>query len=253
MPTGIDYLDEVWNTITGCQGIGCRVRDNCWARDMVRRFPQLHGYLTSDPDERVDFSKPHFHPNRLDKPLYWRKPRRIGVCFLGDWMDEQVLDEWIGRMLAVISDCPQHTFFTLTKQVDRLASIRPHLPNLWNGVSPTDQADANWMLPELLKVPGKRWISIEPMLGPTNIIWALRPQLHPSLFCLNWVVLGAESGPRRRPCPHEWMIDVVRQCRCAGTPVWVKQVDMGKRVSHDPAEWPAELKVREVQNEEKSI
>ena len=58
--------------------------------------------------------------------------------------------------------------------------------------------------------------------------------------------MSTTKYPKRRPCPHEWMIDVVRQCKAAGVKVYVKQVDMGKRVSHDPAEWPEELRAREL-------
>ena len=40
-------------------------------------------------------------------------------------------------------------------------------------------------------------------------------------------------------------IDLVRQCQAAGVACFVKQVDIGGRVSHDPAEWPEALRVRE--------
>ena len=53
------------------------------------------------------------------------------------------------------------------------------------------------------------------------------------------------AGPRRRPMKLEWAVDVVRQCQDAGIPVFVKQVEIDGKVSHDPAEWPDELRVRE--------
>lgn len=269
MPTGIDYLSETWNPITGCSGKGCKVRDHCWARDMVKRFPAIH-----DDQYNVEtwplvalFSEVQFHPSRLDQPLHWKKPRRVGVCLMGDWMDDQVQCGWIDQILEVIAACPQHQFFTFTKQPQNLEEkIYGHcpenparelgggdyLPSLWHGVSITDQEDADRMIPELLRVPGKRWISIEPMLGPVELIRTLDywngdtvPAVAGIREFISWIVLGCESGPKRRTCPHEWMIDVVRQCKAAGVPVWVKQVDVGKRVSHDPAEWPEELRVRE--------
>lgn len=69
----------------------------------------------------------------------------------------------------------------------------------------------------------------------------IKPNEFECLPAIDWVVVGAETGPKRRPCKIEWIIDVVEQCRAAGVPCWVKGVDLGKRVSHDPAEWPAEL------------
>ena len=263
MSTGIDYLDETWNPITGCSGKSCKA--HCWARDMVKRFPHIHHEQAWRRDYDQDtpiaierpFHEPVFHPDRLDKPLHWKKPRRVGVCFTGDWMDDQVQCGWIDQILEVIAACPQHQFFSLTKQPQNLeVKIYGHcpesparelgggdyLPNLWNGVSITDQEDADRMIPELLKIPGKRWVSIEPFLQPISF--------YPGkLRGIDWVVIGCESGPKHRPCPQEWMIDVVRQCKAAGVPVWVKQVDMGKRVSHNPVEWPEALKVREIGKE----
>ena len=56
---------------------------------------------------------------------------------------------------------------------------------------------------------------------------------------------GAESGPYRRPCLHEWMIAVVEQCQDAGVPVYVKQIDLHEKVCHDINLFPPELQVRE--------
>lgn len=62
---------------------------------------------------------------------------------------------------------------------------------------------------------------------------------------IDWVVIGCESGPNRRPCHLKWMIDVVQQCQAAGVRVFVKQVDIVGTVSHNPDEWPEKLRVRE--------
>ena len=298
MPTKIDYLTETWNPISGCSGKGCKA--HCFAREMVRRFPNLHGHsacegvyggIEADP---VPFNQVQFHPDRLDKPLHWRKPRRVGVCFMGDLFDEQVPLDWVDRVFAVMTLADQHSYFVLTKQPERMVEYFSYhkdfrnradrvsevcgdhfdypydapdpaekwpLENVWLGVSVTDQEDADRMIPELLKVPGKKWVSIEPMLGPIFLDWALDHPQRTALSQIDWVVLGCESGPKRRPCPHEWMIDVVEQCKYAGVPVWVKQVEVPAqisanrppfyhpnqtRVSHDPDEWPEELRVREL-------
>ena len=59
---------------------------------------------------------------------------------------------------------------------------------------------------------------------------------------VGWVICGCESGPGCRPMKLEWAIDLVRQCN---VPVFVKQVEIDGKVSHDPAEWPEELRMRE--------
>ena len=62
---------------------------------------------------------------------------------------------------------------------------------------------------------------------------------------LDWVIIGCESGPNRRPMELDWAIYLVRQCRAAGVAVFVKQLPINGKVSKDPAEWPEELRVRE--------
>ncbi len=44
------------------------------------------------------------------------------------------------------------------------------------------------------------------------------------------------------------MIDVVRQCRINGVPVFVKQVEVNGKTSHNADEWPGELKVGQMPN-----
>jgi protein gp37 len=203
------------------------------------------------------FNVVQFFPDRLEQPLHWKKPRRIGVCFTGDWMDDQVKPEWFNKIWVTMMDCERrklgHQFFTLTKQAKNLSKIRPQVPmeNLYNGVSITDQYDM-WMVEELLKVPGKHWISWEPALGPVDFsaffgMFIGDPGFIRTIYNagINLVIIGCESGPRRRPCKIEWMIDVVHQCQAAGVPVFVKQVEIDGKVCHDINLFPPELQVRE--------
>jgi len=239
---------------------------------MVEYRPAIHdtkkiiyGHMTGPIDiETVShpFHEVQFHPERLDQPLHWRKPRRIGVCFTGDWMDDQVSEKWISDIYVVMMECERiglkHQFFTLTKQSKRLAEvIRPRVPltNLYNGVSITDQEDADRMLPELLQIPGKRWISIEPQLSLIDLqsyIMGYQNDIDGGHYFrrldpgIHWIICGAESGPNRRPMPLEWAVDVVEQCQAAGVPAWVKQIDLNGRVCHDINLFPPELRVRQI-------
>ena len=56
-------------------------------------------------------------------------------------------------------------------------------------------------------------------------------------------IVGAESGPRARPCDLDWIEGIVSQCRAAGTPVFVKQ-DSGPRPGQQ-GRIPDELWIRE--------
>lgn len=87
---------------------------------------------------------------------------------------------------------------------------------------------------------------------------------------LTWIVVGGESGPGARPFDLAWARSTVAQCREAGTKVFVKQLGARpvRRITHAPhegaalaplhlrdrkggdmAEWPADLRVRELPGE----
>ena len=138
----------------------------------------------------------------LTQPLRWKRPRRIFVNSMSDLFHEDVLDEWIDRVFAVMALAPQHTFQVLTKRAERMRAylddrtgslggrIYPHwaelgtahkiglrpemlhfpLPHVHLGVSVEDQARADERIPHLLATPAAvRWISAEPLLGPVDL------------------------------------------------------------------------------------
>ncbi len=301
--TKIAWADATWGPITGCTpaSVGCR---NCYAASMVKRFPQLHGIdenLVGFGNEiesqfsPAPFWMPRFHPDRLDQPLRWRKPRRIFVCSLGDLFHEDVKEEWIDRVMAVVALAPRHTFMVLTKRPERMRkyfaagerSILTRIGNAWNemggdlagtgrtaldvwpwkclhlGVTAENQEMADARIPILLQTPAaRRFVSIEPCLELPDIAPYLRCEgcgysradmrfhgdhrlcKHPTPV-LDQVIVGCESGPRRRPMHLDWARSVVEQCKAAEVPCFVKQLSINGRVSKDPADWPEELRGRE--------
>lgn len=257
--TGISYLDYTWNPIHGCSPIsaGCK---NCWANTMAKR---LAGMGVDGYDKQNPF-KVTLHPDRLDEPLSVKKPSRIGVAFMGDLFHKDVPFEYMHMVWRKMFQCPHHTFLILTKRLQRLKDfVRAYHKNtiskhLWLGTSIEDQATADTRILELLQIPAAvRYLSIEPMLGPVDLSGYLgkafngmseRQEEYTYNFGINWVILGAESGPNRRPCKLEWMVDVVNQCKSAGVPVYVKQIDLGGKVIEDISQFPPELQIREYPN-----
>jgi protein gp37 len=75
---------------------------------------------------------------------------------------------------------------------------------------------------------------------------------------LDWVVVGGESGPGARRFNEDWARALLIQCRGAGVPFFMKQTGTDHtalyerlqkdRKGGDPAEWPADLRVREYPN-----
>jgi protein gp37 len=80
---------------------------------MSQRLKGRYGYPVDDPFAVTQ------HPDRLAKPLRWRKPKRIAVNLMGDLFHEGVTDEFIADVFGVMAACPQHTFMVLTKQALR--------------------------------------------------------------------------------------------------------------------------------------
>ena len=251
MTTGIEWTDATWNPITGCTKIseGCR---NCYAERMARRLAGRHGY----PEAPHHFDVT-LHPDKLDQPLRWKKPRKVFVCSMGDLFHRD-LDDWddIFPILSMCKEARQHTFLILSKRAERMKKIvdvwyvfnHEYMPwpNIWLGTSTENQEQADKRIPDLLLTPAAaRFVSVEPMLGAVDMRWYLGTGELLSQHYLDWVIIGCESGPNRRPMELEWALDLVRQCDAAQVPVFVKQLSIDGRVSHDPTEWPAELQRRE--------
>jgi protein gp37 len=235
--TRIEWTDETWNPVTGCTKVsaGCK---NCYAERIADR---LWGYQYGRWGSPRKFTDVQCHPDRLDQPLRWRKPRRIFVCSMSDLFHEGVPEEFIDRVFAVAALCPQHTLQILTKRSDRMAEYsqrRLRYPGgIWDSYIKAGgfrgDAEAGWPLPNvhlgvsiedtdhrsrlgyLLETPAAhRFLSLEPLLGPL-------PGLN--LKGIHWVIVGGESGPGARPCNVEWIRSVVEQCKAADVPVFVKQ------------------------------
>jgi protein gp37 len=119
------------------------------------------------------------------------------------------------------------------------------LSNVWLGTSVENQATADERIPHLLKVPAAvRFLSVEPLLGPVDLSKWLAcncPGDYPradggphNRWCpmaldayvprIAWVIVGGESGPNARPCRIEWIRSIVKQCKAAGVPCFVKQL-----------------------------
>ena len=174
----------------------------------------------------------------------------------------QVPFERIHEIYDIMKRCPQHQFFILTKQAKRMAEIVTKIYQLeamghakgfwdhvWHGVSCCTQPDLDRMASDLLRIPGKKWISLEPMMEAINLseclpietIGGVEFESWPS-----WIVCGCHSNPRRYPCKLEWVESVVDQCKAAGVPVYVKQIEINGKCVRDIERFPKHLQVREM-------
>ena len=238
------YWDKPWNPIVGCRPISPAC-DNCYAKAQTERF------------------KCSFVPHLTNKI----SPPTSGVVFCGNMTD--LFGEWVTARSAAkyIEQTIGHqrtaTYLWLTKRPGTLAralrvgvcaydddcrGMRKGMPfrccdfdNQYFGFTAEnqewfDKRFVTWY--EHVPLWANAWVSAEPLLGPIN--------LHLERFMFRWVVVGSESGPRRRPCNLDWVFDIVGQCARAGVPVYVKQLEIDGKCERDISKFPKELQRREV-------
>lgn len=253
----IQWTDATWNPVTGCTKVspGCA---HCYAERITER---LHG--------PGSFEEIVLHPDRLEYPLHWRKPRRVFVNSMSDLFHNDVPYDFIIKVFGVMQKCPQHTFQVLTKRatgmydvvraigrLDQFSSAWP-LPNVWLGVSVENQHFANERIPLLLRTPAAvRFISAEPLLGPvclTDVKETMLPKMEGDNHIhidatervvpshIDWVICGGESGTDARAMQLSWARSLRDQCKSAGVAFFMKQ--LGSRPeSHQKEPFPfAEL------------
>lgn len=213
------YWDESLSPVTGCTpaGAGC---DHCWARAMVARFGHLHARADDDGGPIPQpYGETMLHPSCLDKLARWRKPRRVAMSWLGDLFHYTVSTDYIDSVIRAMRLARQHRYLVLTKRPEAMASFLRDYPAAgnvaWWGASAWDQASLDRALASRSRIAcvWRCWLSMEPLLGPVTL---------PRGVGVDWVVVGAETGPKARPCELTWVASVVQQCQVAGVPVWVK-------------------------------
>jgi len=246
--SSIEWTDATWNPVRGCTKIspGCA---HCYAEVFAERWRGIPGHPY---EQGFDL---RLVPEKLDEPFRWKNPRRVFVNSMSDLFHENVPDEYIDRIVAVMALCSQHTFQVLTKRAARLdaylkalcfrevpvslaitrvpwydtpqsspcsvATIEDRLAegpleNVWWGVSVEDKKYGLARIEELRTTPAAiRFLSIEPLLEDLGEI---------NLQGIHWVIIGGESGPGARSFNLAWARSIVAQCRAAAVPCFVKQL-----------------------------
>lgn len=254
--TKIDWCDSTWNPISGCLH-GC---EYCYARGIAERFrPFDFPHLTEkgvyeklneldspiitackDGKDRIcayPFGfEPTFHRYRLNEYRN-KKGRNIFVCSMADLFGVWVPDEWIEEIFEACDKAPQHNYLFLTKNPERYAELgMPCDSYLWHGTSVCKKED----IPKCKYLPlsGKKFVSIEPILGDLEIIDS------PLINYVDWVIIGAETGRRKNKVVPErkWIEDIVNECRENQVPVFMKSSLAGIWGEPLIQEFPVELR-----------
>jgi protein gp37 len=208
--SGIEWTESTWNPVTGCSksSSGCL---NCYAEKMSKRLKAMgqknyaHGFNIT------------LHPDMLDRPLKWKKPRIIFVNSMSDLFHEDIPFKFIQNVFEVMNESSWHCFQILTKRSERLCELSPRLKwssNIWMGVTVES-------LPYVSRINDLRncraaikFISAEPLLS------SIAPL---DLEGIDWVIVGGESGSGARPMNSEWVKEIQRDCNNQRVPFFFKQ------------------------------
>lgn len=138
------------------------------------------------------------------------------------------LTVWRNRLWQLIGRTPWLDWLLLTKRpqnIERMVPWSEAWPdNVWLGTTVEDQPRALERLPLLLKYRAKtRFLSCEPLIGSVDLSRWLRDSVGRSLYPIDWVIAGGESGPNARPMLPGWARTLRDQCSAAGIPFHFKQ------------------------------
>lgn len=240
--TKIEWCHHTVNLWHGCTKVhaGC---DHCYAEKMSKRWghdiwgndkPRLE--IKSCWDDLIKYQKLAAVAGEIHRVFIgsmmdiFEKPMP-----LIDNGDEMILDTGCLRSMLfdgiTLESFPNLMFLFLTK---RPGNINKDIPGSWKetpppnvmfGTSVSDQKTANKLIPQLLNVKGKHFISIEPQLGSVNIM--------PFAAGIDWVIQGGESGPHKRPFNIGWAYQIKQQCITKGIPYFFKQIDKVQPIPDD--------------------
>lgn len=229
-----DLLTSDWNPVVGCQRYSAGCRD-CWWLDGIMPWQIRLGNLPKTLVEGVPITlEARFDPAKL-------RPKKgiVGVIQHGDLFWDKVDDATVTRILDVVDQVaaeradknrrraaggpPDTTKYVIwTKRAERMADFMARrypggVPDhIACGVSMENQALADERLPHLLRVQGKRFVMIEPMLGPIDLA---------GYDAVDWVVVGSETGAERaRPFHLDWARTLRDFALARQIPFFLKQV-----------------------------
>lgn len=270
--TAIQWCDDTVNPTMGCDG--CELwgadRKTCYA-GVLHRVRGGHNKGFAPTFEQVTL-----FPGRMAGAARWRDltgsvrpgkpwldglPRLIFVSDMSDALSKAVSFEYLEQEIisTVIGEAGRrHRWLWLTKRPARMARFSRWLgergiawpSNLWAGTSITTQRTTRRIGP-LLDVGDEgttRFLSVEPQVEPVDLTrWLPR---------LDWVIQGGESGGKARPFDVAWAVNVLRQCREAGVPYFLKQLGayvildgqrrkLSDRHGGDWSEWTEAIRVRQ--------
>jgi len=252
----IEWTNHTANLWWGCTKVhtGC---DNCYALTFAKRVG--NDIWGDDKPRRMiadvwkklsQFQKEAEKKNEIHKVFVgsmmdiFEKPKSL-VNHKGEPIKEDEAEFWNTGQLRdkffneVVPNSPNLTFLLLTK---RPSNINKYVPESWKenppanvmfGTSPVSQKTANDLIPQLAKVKGKRFISIEPQLEMIDLTVNAKETGAPLISSIDWIINGGESGHTKRPFDIDWGRKLRDDCIKHQVPFFFKQIDKIQAIPDD--------------------
>jgi len=235
--TSIGWSQASWNPVTGCQN-PCQF-DYCYntqkATAPLNRFGSCYysahkkAFVTTKnwlgrqtKNRRLYVAKqgeryprgfdPTWYESRLWYPKKVKVPQRVFVVDTGDLFGKWIPAEWIEKVIEVMTACDWHKYFLLTKNPKRYQEFT-FPDHCWLGATVTGQKDAGKIrIMQGLNHPHK-FLSVEPLFTP----------LAAPLDNLQWIVIGAQTGPNPRVPKAAWVDTIVQEARRVKAQIYLKE------------------------------
>ena len=245
---GREIPGYTFNPWIGCVHAGSPGCDNCYAkRQFQRKTTWADCWGPAKTARRRRTSERYW-----EKPLAWNRQaaadgiaRRVFCASLADvWERHPDVTEWRRDLWDLIEATPALDWLLLTKRSEDLCNMVPGSwldswpDNAWAGVTVENFANRGRIY-HLMRCPAPvRFVSFEPLLGDVVLSEEMARMI-------DWFIVGSESGPDRRPASMSWVRQLKEYRRFERPYFFVKQLEIDGRLSHDPEEWPADLRMRE--------
>ena len=215
--SSIEWTDHTFNPWWGCTKVsdGCKF---CYAQSIANRY----GHAVWGPGAtRRTFGEKHWlEPLRWEKKAVTQGQRlRVFCASMADVFDPEAPNDERERLWDLVRATPHLDWQILTKRPELIPENLPFdwengYSNVWLGTSVEDERVLS-RIEALTDVPAVvHFLSLEPLIGPL-------PDL--PLRCIEWAIVGGESGPGSRPIERVWVEDIRLQCYGANVPFFFKQ------------------------------
>jgi protein gp37 len=260
--TKISWTRSTFNPWWGCTKVAPECKE-CYAAAFDHRVGGDH-WGPGKP--RRTFGEKHWQ-----EPYRWDAEAKAEGCEGGDgrWtvfegsmcdvMDDEAPAAERSRHWKMIRETPHLTHLLLTKRPENFAKYLPDdwgegYPNVWIGTSAGTKESAEKNLPHLARTRARlRFVSGEPLLEAVDFRQVLFDDECPvcgGLGCrickhtkviqraaidrIDWIIVGGESGHRRRPMELDWVRSIRDQCADNAIAFFYKQRMLGQMKIETP-------------------